>query len=126
MATVSWDGRDAYGRLVGGSAEATVTVAYEYTNWDCAGIFWDYSFDFLGTGLFGNDGNDRAFAGHIGPTLGVGATFQQLMTYPDHRALGFGGWSPTVLHRLDPVAGILYYGDGRIGSVPRSRYWTIF
>ena len=119
VATVSWDGRDAYGRLVGGSAEATVTVAYEYTNWDCAGIFWDYSFDFLGTGLFGNDGNDRAFAGHIGPTLGVGATFQQLMTYPDHRALGFGGWSPTVLHRLDPVAGILYYGDGRIGSVPQ-------
>ncbi len=118
MATVSWDGRDPYGRLVAGTAEATITVAYVYDNWDYASLSRAES-EILGFPvLFGNDGDDTSFAGHMGTTLGIGATFRQLFTVPDHRALGFGGWSPTVLHRLDPVAGILYYGDGRIRTVP--------
>jgi RHS repeat-associated protein len=119
-ATVAWDGRDAYGRLVGGTCQANVTVAYQYTNWNYAGIFGGPELSAEFPDLFGNDGNQVAFEGHVGAILGIGATFQELFNYPDHRGLGFGGWSPTVLHRFDPVGGILYYGDGRIRTVPQT------
>jgi RHS repeat-associated protein len=117
-ATVSWGGRDPYGRLVGGSGQATITVAYEWTNWNYGGVLGGPELSREFPELFGNDGNETSFEGHTGTTLAVGETFQQILTDPDHRALGFGGWSPTVLHRLDPVAGILYYGDGRIRTLP--------
>jgi RHS repeat-associated protein len=120
VATVSWDGRDAYGRFVGGSVSAQITVAYQYTNWDYAGVGGGPELSAEFPDLFGNDGNITSFEGHYAETLGIGATFQQLLTLPDHRALGFGGWSPSVLHRFDPVAGILYYGDGRIRAVPQA------
>ncbi len=119
-ATISWDGRDAYGRLVGGSSLANINIAYEYTNGGYFGIFGGPELSQQFPALFGNDGNLTTFRGHSGGTIGVGAIFQRLLTYPDHRALGFGGWSPTVLHRLDPVGGILYYGDGRIRTVPQA------
>ncbi len=118
-ATVEWDGRDAYGRLIGGSSESIITVAYEWTTWDYGAIFGGPELSREFPELFGNDGNDTSFEGHAGTTLAVGETFQEVLTVPDHRALGFGGWSPTVLHRFDPVAGILYYGDGRIRTVPQ-------
>jgi RHS repeat-associated protein len=120
VATVAWDGRDAYGRLVGGSCQGDVTVSYVFTNADYGGITGGPELSMEFPDLFGNDGNATAFAGRHDGTVGVGVTFQQLFTYPDLRALGFGGWSPTVLHRLDPLAGILYYGDGRISTLPQA------
>jgi RHS repeat-associated protein len=121
-ATVSWDGMDPYGRLVGGSGQAGIMVAYEWTNWDYGGILGGPELSEVFPALFGNDGNNTTFygAGPVGTAFDVGEYFQQILTVPDHRALGFGGWSPTVLHRLDPVAGILYYGDGRIRTVPQA------
>ena len=115
-----WNGMAGirYGRLVGGSGPGIVTVAYEWTDWNYGGIFGGPELSRAFPQLFGNDGNEIAFEGHAGTTLAVGETFQQIFTIPDHRALGFGGWSPTVLHRLDPIAGILCYGDGRIRTVP--------
>jgi RHS repeat-associated protein len=120
QATVAWDGKDAYRREVGGSVAAQISVSYEYTN-------WDYGVMDTGSGLatefpdlFGNYINASVTEGHVGTTLGISQTFQMVLTYPDHRALGFGGWSPSILHRFDPVGGLLYYGDGRIDTVPES------
>jgi RHS repeat-associated protein len=118
MVTVSWDGRDVYGRLVGGSALANFTIAYLFYPWDYFGVCCGPEFLAQFPSLFGNDGNSMSFEGHIGVTQAVGTIVQRLMTYPDHRQLGLGGWSPTPLHRFDPVGGILYYGDGRIRKVP--------
>jgi RHS repeat-associated protein len=118
LVTVSWDGRDAYGRLVGGTHLANINIAYEFTEWNYVGGSFSSGLLSQFPALFGNDGNVIAFEGHAGSTLGVGALFQRLLTYPDHRKLGLGGWSPTPLHRLDPAGGILYYGDGRIRKVP--------
>ncbi len=120
VATISWDGRDAYGRLVGGTRQADINIAYEFTNQSYFGVSGGPDYQQAFPALFGNDGNLTSFEGHKGTTLGVGADFKQLLTCPDHRALGFGGWSPTVLHRWDPVGGILYYGDGRIRSVAQA------
>ena len=118
LVTVSWDGRDAYGRLVGGTHLANINIAYEFTEWNYVGGSFSAGLLSQFPALFGNDGNVIAFEGHSGTTLGVGALFQRLLTYPDHRKLGLGGWSPTPLHRMDPAGGILYYGDGRIRKVP--------
>jgi len=118
VVTVSWDGRDAYGRLVGGSSVASILIAYLFQPWDYFGVCCGPEFQAQFPALFGNDGNSVSFEGHIGTTQAVGAIFQRLLTYPDHRKLGLGGWSPNPLHRLDPTAGILYYGDGRIRNIP--------
>jgi RHS repeat-associated protein len=119
VVTVSWDGRDVYGRLVGGSQLASVLIAYLFQPWDYFGVCCGPESQAQFPALFGNDGNSVSFEGHIGTTQAVGAIFQRLLTYPDHRKLGLGGWSPNPLHRLDPTAGILYYGDGRIRKVPQ-------
>jgi RHS repeat-associated protein len=114
FATVSWDGLDAYGRYVGGSYLSHITVAYEFTNWDYFGICCGPEYLAQFPSLFGNDGNVTSFQGHVGNNLAVGSQFSSVLTIPDERGLGLGGWSPTCLHRLDPVSGTLYYGDGRI------------
>ncbi len=119
VATISWDGRDGYGRLVGGSYLANIVIAYQFDRYyyfaACCGPEFSAQFP----ALFGNTGNLMAFEGHVGDlTLAVGGAFQRLLTYVDQRNLGLGGWSPNPLHRLDPTGGILYYGDGRIRSVP--------
>ena len=116
FATVSWDGRDAYGRYVGGSYLTHLTVSYEFTNWDYFGVCCGPEDLAQFPSLFGNDGNVTSFQGHIGSTLEIGAQFTQILTIPDERGLGLGGWSPSCLHRLDPVSGALYYGDGHIGQ----------
>jgi RHS repeat-associated protein len=116
-ATLAWDGRDAYGRLVGGSCLATITVGYNFNAWNYFGVCCGPEFQSQFPALFGNYGNLVGFEGHTDSALAVGAAFQRLLTYPDHRALGLGGWSPSPLHRLDPPGGILYYGDGRIRKV---------
>ena len=117
--TVSWDGRDVYGRLLAGSQLANVTIAYLFHPWDYFGVCCGPEFLAPFPALFGNDGNSVSFEGHIGSTQAVGAAFQLLLTHPDHRKLGLGGWSPSPLHRLDPASGVLYYGDGRIRNVPQ-------
>jgi RHS repeat-associated protein len=119
VVTVSWDGRDGYGRLVGGTCLANIAIAYLFSPWDYFGVCCGPEFQAQFPVLFGNDANSVSFEGHVGYTQAVGATFQRLLTYPDHRKLGLGGWSPTPLHRLDPTGGILYYGDGRIRNVPQ-------
>ncbi|HOY56937.1 MAG TPA: hypothetical protein PK640_02220, partial [Verrucomicrobiota bacterium] len=120
VATVSWDGRDAYGRLVGGTRLANITISYVYSAWSYFGVSFGSGLLDQFPALFGNAGNMVSFAGHTDTEIRVGAVFQRLLTYPDHRKLGLGGWSPNPLHRLDPAGGILYYGDGRIRTVPQA------
>ena len=105
---------------MGGTSLANITIAYLFQPWDYFGVCCGPELQAQFPALFGNDGNSVSFEGHIGyTTTAVGANFQRLLTFPDHRKLGLGGWSPTPLHRLDPAGGILYYGDGRIRSVPQ-------
>ena len=116
--TVSWDGKDAYGRLVGGTHLAKINIDYVFKDWNYIGGCCGPELLTQFPALFGNDGNVTTFAGGSLAGFGIGAIFQRLLTYPDHRKLGFGGWSPSQLHRLDPSGGILYCGDGRIRTVP--------
>ena len=73
--TVSWDGRDVYGRLLAGSQLANVTIAYLFHPWDYFGVCCGPEFLAPFPALFGNDGNSVSFEGHIGSTQAVGAAF---------------------------------------------------
>lgn len=113
--TINWDGYDAYGRYVGGTRKASGRIVLEfggyYASWrpeDLASLFFQEP-------LFSSFGQTSYAAGHGGGRgLGVGATFTRLLTIPDHRTIGLGGWSLTPHHSYDPVGHFLYLGDGTV------------
>ncbi|MEI2762440.1 hypothetical protein [Methanothrix soehngenii] len=65
-ATVTWDGRDAYGRLLGGTRIANITIAYEFPSMEYLGTCCGPEFFNQFPALFGNFGNLNAFTGHAG------------------------------------------------------------
>lgn len=112
-----WNGFDAYGRWVGESRMANFRLFYQYPL-----IYGGHPGlvrggpRIIGYGppLFGNFGRFRSTIGHNEVGQAVAIRFERMMTIPDHRRLGLGGWSVTPLHRYDPVGRILYLGDGTI------------
>ena len=65
--------------------------------------------------LFSSFGQTAFTAGHGGGRgIGIGASFTRLLTIPDHRTIGLGGWSLTPHHSYDPAGHFLYLGDGRV------------
>ncbi|HVV71067.1 MAG TPA: hypothetical protein VHI52_06135, partial [Verrucomicrobiae bacterium] len=118
--TFEWDGRDAYGRFIGGTHDAFVRVTiFPVGNPDSGG------YRIAGAGLadpaaaqaqslFANYGDVRFTGFHIGPRIGREYDFTRQVTLPDERKVGLGGWSLTPHHLLDIRAGVLYKGDGTI------------
>lgn len=112
-----WNGLDAYGRLVGESRMANFRLFYQYPQIYGGHPGLDRSSPpVIGYGppLFGNFGRFRSTIGHNEVGQAVAIRFERMLTLPDHRKLGLGGWSVTPLHRYDPVGRILYRGDGTI------------
>ncbi len=116
-ATVSWDGYDAYERYVGGTRRANGRVIVEfnpsffgYSGWSVEGLA-----SLIFQPLFSSFGQTTFAAGYGGGRrTGIGASFTRLLTIPDHRTIGLGGWSLTPHHSYDPVGHFLYLGDGRV------------
>ncbi len=112
-----WDGLDAYGRLVGETRMADFRLFYQYPliYGGHLGLAQTQARNIgYGPPLFGNFGRFRSTIGHNEIGQAIAIRFERLLTVPDHRKLGLGGWSVTPLHRYDPVGRILYLGDGRI------------
>jgi RHS repeat-associated protein len=98
----TWDGRDAYGRLVSGPQRAVVRIGYVY-----------------GAVYMTPAQIDRAFAAFGGAILRSGrmdvTIWQQWLGSIgawDARAAGLGGWTLDVHHGFDPNGRTLYQGDG--------------
>lgn len=112
-----WNGLDAYGRSVGETRMANFRLIYQYPRVYgghpglAQGGVRDIGY---GPPLFGNFGRFRSTIGHNEVGQAVVVKFDRLLTIPDHRKLGLGGWSLTPLHRYDPTGRILYRGDGVI------------
>lgn len=104
-----WDGKDAYGRQMQGSAEPDVLLSstfgpapYTQAPQDGFPSFGRVS----GLPLLGSVGRGL-------PTLALNI-FPPPVTYLDARSLyGLGGWSLGVQHFYDPVGKTLHLGDGR-------------
>jgi RHS repeat-associated protein len=102
--TYTWDGLDVFGRRVQGGQPALVKVNYVYDAVYQQPAQWEQSFDaFSGVDLTANKARDeyvqtqefRVQLGHIDPA-----------------GTGLGGWELDVHNAYDPVAQVLYQGDG--------------
>ena len=100
----TWDGKDAYGRVVQGIQPALVRIGYVY----------DGSYQSVPQLLasFGYKGN--------GDPIGVNSRDEFIMWLDLNLSMGgynfqdsaVGAWSPSVHHVYDLVGGMLYFGDG--------------
>lgn len=99
--TFTWDGKDAYGRMVQGTQHAGVRISYVYPG------------SYQRTNAFGYNGNGTEITGNF--------TRQEVSLFRDSvmsigtwdaRGNGLGGWSLSVHHAYDPVGQTLYLGTG--------------
>lgn len=107
-ATFTWDGLDAYGRMIIGRRNATVTVAYIYD------------------GEYQAPADGRAFGRSSGIAISGNRTRQEIyltreIVVPvgvfDLSRAGIGGWTLDMHHVYEPTGRTLYYGDGGRRSV---------
>ena len=101
IATFTWDGLDAYMRVVQGQQIAVIDI----------GNVYDASYQ--QTGEFGYNGNGVPITGDRARKE---ITLHQIQRAPigtfDHRPQALGGWSLSVHHVYDPIGRTLYQGDG--------------
>ncbi len=100
----TWDGLDAYGRTVISRQPATVRLGYVYD-----AVYQEPN-------TFGN-----AFAAYSGIPISANSARQEITLWKiwkpqlggwDSRTQGLGGWTLNIQHAYDPVARVLYLGDG--------------
>ena len=110
----TWDGKDTFGRLLPGAAEATVRISYGYRGY------------YMVPAASGAAGIDGASFGRPGVTA-VPVPTRRLRYYhqdftitlggPSARAQqSVGGWSISGHHTYDPDAKTLHLSDGRVVS----------
>lgn len=111
--TYTWDGKDAYGRVLQGARPASVRVGYTYAGvyltasqrvagWNAEPLFGHFSY--FGSPISGNINRMEVTLWHEANT-----SFGSW----DNRALGLGGWSLSNHHVYDPFSQKLFLGDGR-------------
>ena len=109
VVSFTWDGKDAYGRLVQGAQPVKIRVEHHYPG--C--YLWPPNVP-RSFGLTGLD----IFPGCIVAPSGFLLVQEQVIQMGglgswDERALGLGGWRFNVHHVYDPVGRILHLGNGR-------------
>ena len=129
--TFEWDGRDAFGRTLQGGQPAKIRVNYRYpisyagnsasfgstVSWNESGRRgWKAT-----PGLWDENDCQRGGIGenHPGVFFNVGAydvlnwvDYERMIGGFDARRAGLAGWSISDHHTYDPVAKVLYRGDG--------------
>ena len=105
----TWDGKDAYDRIVQGTQHATVRVGYVYAA--------NYALPPADVPAWMKTWDQIAFEPTIfsSPRL-TGVTLWQIFSANfstwDARGIGLGAWSLDVHHSYDPVGETLYLGNG--------------
>jgi YD repeat-containing protein len=118
LATITWDGLDAFGRPMQGAQVANVLLEYVYPRLyavpDTVVASGSFGLSCRGTAGAGMSvcvftdalSNPRhRFAHTAGETIHLGGW--------DAREAGIGGWSLDVHHAYNPMAKVVYFGDGR-------------
>lgn len=108
--TFVWDGKDAYGRTVQGSAKMSISLHYAYPGYYNVPPYMAASFGVpSGQPIPGNikSRSDFIVSTDQSITLTVGTPPEQ----------SIGGWSLSPHHRYDPIGKRLYLGDGRQRNV---------
>jgi YD repeat-containing protein len=106
----SWDGRDAYNRVVHGTVPCTVTIGYEYQLvYYSVGSQWRQSFNRISNA----DVNWQVRRGNRKVVFWEKRVTEIGTSDGPSEEVGLGGWFLNVHHSYDPGSGILQMGDGR-------------
>ena len=123
-----WDGKDAFGRTLEGAQKAHIRVGYAYRiQYDSdpvspedqskgfgvppRGSAWSYFSIAVNPGG-GSGGVAQASQPAEQPTVTVWRDVDTTVGGFDARTAGLGGWTLSPHHQYDPVAKVLYRGDG--------------
>ncbi|MDB4914048.1 MAG: hypothetical protein JWM95_1692, partial [Gemmatimonadetes bacterium] len=102
---VTWDGRDAYGRLVQGQSRMVIQVGYVYPA-------STYGAPVASVASFGQASGTSLAQRVRDPDV----LWQTVLDRPignwNNAAAGLGGWSINAHHSYDPSSGVLYLGNG--------------
>ena len=105
----TWDGLDAYGRIVRGSHLVFISLGYEYR-----AVYYDPStYD---ASAFGSAGV-QATSNRTRQEVTLWRKWTDRLGIMDARAQRLGGWTLSVNHAYDRSGGVLYLGDGSRRSV---------
>jgi RHS repeat-associated protein len=107
----TWDGRDAYGRVVRGQQPAAVRVGYVYTAVYMTPAQISRAFGAFGGAILRSGRTEIAIWQQWLGSIGAW----------DARVAGLGGWTLDVHHGFDPTGRTLYQGDGRRRGVDLQR-----
>ncbi len=119
-----WDGKDAFGRPLQGTQTATVRIGHVYPFTYYVPADGARSFGLTCTGSVNGSGFQACV---IPSTMSSsarqeGTRWKEIKTQVsawDSREQGLGGWTLDVHHAYDPVARMLYRGDGNtVGAAP--------
>jgi RHS repeat-associated protein len=106
-----WDGRDPYGRIVQGPAQASVGVAYSYpTRYSIDPRLRATFADFFGTPA----DTSLAQSALIHQEASVRTSTLLPLGHLDSRASDVAGWNLDIHHVYDPVSLTLYEGNGTV------------
>ncbi len=105
--TVTWDGKDAYGRPLYGAQQAVIQVHFDYHPQYYAARS-DFENSFGRTEAVGV----RISADRSTSIITLSRQWMRVVTPGPARVAGLGGWSLSIHHRYDPVEQTLYLGDG--------------
>ncbi len=99
--TFTWDGRDAYGRILQGRQPVIVKIGYTYQ-----AVYQQVE-------RFGYNGNGIPITGD--PTrqeVTLWQNWKGTIAPWDNLSQGLGGWTMNIHHAYDPLDGTVYLGDG--------------
>jgi RHS repeat-associated protein len=103
--TITWNGRDAYGRILQGQQEAVIRINYEYP-----GVYYQPSQFARAFGAFSGVPMSKNPARQ---SVSLYQEYRKTVTYWDIKAQGLGGWALDIQHIYNPHGKVLYLGNGR-------------
>ncbi|WP_459873657.1 NHL domain-containing protein, partial [Endothiovibrio diazotrophicus] len=120
--TFIWDGLDAYGRPVSGSAMATVEVSYVYPL-----VYYSPAFGSLRSFARSTINGAQILAVREDQEFGISRSWTVQLTGSKgfSSRVGLGGWSLSVYHELDAADGMLYRGNGDRRDLRTGSGWLI-
>ena len=106
--TVTWDGKDVYGRPLQGAQLAVVQVHYDY-----APQYYAVPSAFANSFARAEAAGSAVSGTRGASTINLSKTWAEPVGAWDARALGLGGWSLSTQHAYDASSQTLLLGDGR-------------
>jgi RHS repeat-associated protein len=105
--TVTWDGKDGYGRSLQSAQLSLVRIDYDYMP-----QYYAVPADFTSSFARAEAAGTAVISSRGSSTITLSKTWSELLGAWDARALGLGGWSLSIQHAYDPASRTLFLGAG--------------